>query len=51
MVEKNRDFNEIVEKFVISNLERHYHISFAKITAQESILRPNANLKPSEAPN
>jgi hypothetical protein len=51
MVEKNRQFNEIVQKFVISNLERNYHISFAKITAQESILRPNADLRPSEAPN
>lgn len=37
---RDKVFNEKVEKFVMENLRKNYHISFAKLMAHESVIRP-----------
>lgn len=38
-MERTKEFNETVERFVMENLSKHYHISFAKIMAHQSVIR------------
>ena len=37
---RDKAFNDTVEKFILQNLQKNYHISLAKITAHQSVIRP-----------
>ena len=39
-VNRDKAFSDTMEKFILQNLQKNYHISFAKITAHQSVIRP-----------